>query len=101
MLKAAIDIQLHDTYISFFIYGDGIYNAPLPPGSWKIIGLASELTEAQWHNIAEIDDIHPMTDMIDWRDYDGSNPVCAKQSGLSLLKSLNLIPQTTLILEKL
>lgn len=69
----------------------------LPPGSWRIVGLGSELKEDHWKGIVE----------------KGKNGICyryylpgyrlttiAIESGLSLLRSLKLDPKTSLILIK-
>jgi hypothetical protein len=82
----------------------------LPPGQWSLLGKASELTEEQWRGIVDRDKRKTSNGLIEmeisgFKDYErfgGSSIFRVKstaiESGLSLLKSHNLAPETTLIL---
>lgn len=68
----------------------------LPPGSWRIVGRAKELNEEQW-GIFVKHDLGPMTNKI--AGYDYANEVfggctTATESGMSLLRSLGIDPET-------
>lgn len=82
---------------------DGTCEIQLPAIGYTIVGLSSKLSEDEWRGIVETNSEgfeHYMTD----EEYDRSDHVyplpTATESGLSLLKSKNLSPDTTLILKK-
>jgi hypothetical protein len=89
-----------------YLWGEDYVTIQLPTKTkMKIIGKASELTDEQWKGIVEVFNNGA------YRDYgqslfapDMSTDVfclTAKESGLSLIASLNLKPETTLIIQKL
>lgn len=71
----------------------------LPLGNWQILDRADWLEEDQWKGIVAY---IPYGNLQRWRDYSGNESFClsATESGLSLLKSKGLNPDTTLILIK-
>lgn len=78
---------------------------PLAKGSYSIIGLASELTEWDWEGIVEGNNGGQNDTM--WYDYTQPKTcffcftkTTATESGLSLLSSLGLNKETTLIILK-
>lgn len=91
-------------YLQYFEGEHPIYDLiELPPGSWSILGKGNELTEEQWNGIVEQIVVMSGDDLIDgFKDY--CDPVHGYvspiPSGLSLLKSKGLNPETTLILQK-
>lgn len=68
-------------------------NAPTL-SKWSILGLAIQLSEEQWKGIVEGDDFI-------FKDYTGECNACATAylSGLSLISSLTMNPETTLIIK--
>ena len=90
----------------FFFVGVGLDFKRLPEGTWSILGLSSDLTEDQWMEVVEKYHLQEK-----YKDYftQPNSDLCAafcpvfstaKESGYSLLKSLSLDPDTTLILIK-
>lgn len=79
----------------------------LPPGQWEIIGRASELSEEQWSGIVE--PIGGWSSVLyydysasgrDYRDIIESGLKSPTESGLSLIKSHSMNPETTLVIRK-
>ena len=71
----------------------------LPPGSWKIEGICSEVGEDVWRGIVEPHNKRKGW----WRDYSGLQDEwlsIARESGLSLVKSKNLNGERTLLITK-
>ncbi len=77
----------------------------LPDGNYSILGLGDKLSEEQWKEVLEGEEVKYAGISV-WPDYTKEHhsweamPDTAKESGLSLLKSLSLTPETTLILIK-
>ena len=76
----------------------------LPEGNYTIIGKASEISEEQWEEIVAIDELEVVGigGYSGFVNYEDKNTFfsTATESGLSLIKSMNLIPPTTLIIKK-
>lgn len=105
--------------ISFFLSNNrGLHDIILPPGQYEIVGKGDQLTEEQWKGIVEVVDydIPPSAGNDfrgDWRsayrDYvslveTGCSEYpfvkTAIESGLSLLSSLSLKPEQSLIIKQ-
>lgn len=80
----------------------------LPDGSWELIGLAKDLTEDQWREVVELmkyKEIDKLYYSFSYKIYGKVKPGGAYgtqksiESGLSLLKSKSINPDTTVILK--
>lgn len=71
--QLSIDMEIQATY--------------LPPGSYTLIGRASQLTEEEWGNICE-----GSNENFGYKDYSGNQAshFYSTESGLSLIKHLGL-----------
>ena len=73
----------------------------LPPGNYTIIGKGDELRNIDWESIVDFRMTEPDGRFILWKNYGNTETWfgIAKDSGYSLLKSKNLSPETTLIIQ--
>lgn len=80
---------------------DDLDGIDLPPGSWQILGRPEEITEEQWKGIV---DTYPDDGCGGFAYMDYTSCVngfeTAKESGLDLLKSKGLNPESIIILIK-
>jgi len=81
------------------------HKCDLPPGSWSILGKGNEITEEQWKTIVGIEWFEDDDEYFYIYEPDGkvrSNLFydTAIESGLSLLKSKSLNPESIIILIK-
>lgn len=77
----------------------------LPPGRWRIVGRAKELTEGQWRGLIKGKYLDDDCMLGIWPDFESPSTMCysatATESGLSLLRFHGIDPETNpLILKK-
>lgn len=80
-------------------YGEvDVPECKLPPGTWRIVGRALELTEGQWRGVVPV-----LPSGTRWANYEHPERLLlsATESGFSLLRSHGIEPETNpLILKK-
>ena len=106
-----------NTHGNYFIHegGNGVYlkfnealdfrgsrEIKLPPGSWELIGMCSEIGEDAWKGIVQKWDKESDRNwFVDYQWYDGRDfYTTATESARSLVKSYNHVWERTLILKK-
>lgn len=108
--EGAFNFQVHSDGALMWFY-DHFENGgiKLPPGNWEPVGLASELRPEQWREIVSTH--HSICISKEWMpvftDYESENfkngkwILSATNSGLSLIRSHKMEPETTFICKKI
>lgn len=81
--------------ICFFNDNDNDVWIDLPPGPWRTVGRAKELTEGQWRGVVPV-----LPSGIRWANYEHPERLLlsATESGMSLLRSHGIDPESNPII---
>lgn len=81
-----------------------VFSAPIAPGDWRIVGRAKELTEEQWRGVMPVFECYESYKK-GFKNYSKFSHeydlfATATESGMSLLRSYNIDPETNPLILK-